>query len=236
LVRTRWLWEYTSLPHIIDADKLRLSNSRRKQGVSQKATAWQKRAKAIEEYFGKQFNCTPEKVEKQVDQLLKHPDYMGLQRQNPLGTAFSGIAKHVLELFGNNNVSFDLEVDANNVFPGITLPGRSITPSIDILAHRNNIPLAIISAKWSLRHDRINDITNECPIYKAAALRSRTKLGFYVVSNEYDPSRLSKILNDTCIDGLVHVHKEAVTKICGLNGRLEKMLDLTDLIHQTNNW
>lgn len=35
-------------------------------------------------------------------------------------------------------------------------------------------------------------VTNECPIYKAAALRSRTQLDFYVVTNEYDPARLRR--------------------------------------------
>jgi hypothetical protein len=128
-----------------------------------------------------------------------------------------------------------MEVNAASVFPGITMPGRSTSPSIDILIEKGGVPRAIVSAKWSLRHDRINDITNECPIYKAASMRSRKPLEFYVVSNEFDPARLSKVLDDDCIDGLAHVHKPLVTVVCGLNGRLDTMLDLSDLIEATKS-
>jgi hypothetical protein len=44
------------------------------------------------------------------------------------------------------------------------------------------------------------------------------------------------MLDDSCIDGIVHVHKPAVTEVCGLNGRLGELLDLTDLIQATRSW
>jgi hypothetical protein len=227
---------YTRLPHIIDADKLRPSVSRQKSGTSLRPNAWQRRAAAVEEYLAEQLGCPASQVVTYTDQLLKSQDYVGLQRQNPLGTAFAGIVKHILERFGNSSITYELEVEATSVFPGITFPGRSSTPSMDILAQRNGLPKAVISVKWSLRHDRINDITNECPIYKAAALRSRTPLEFYVVTNEYDPARLEKVLIDTCVNGLAHVHTPAVTRICDLDGRLDQMLDLTDLVSITHRW
>ena len=62
------------------------------------------------------------------------------------------------------------------------------------MATTNALPRAVISAKWSMRHDRLSDITNECPVYKAAHQRiyrqSQTGLSYFVVTNEYDPSRL----------------------------------------------
>src|SRR4030065_2417665 len=125
---------------------------------------------------------------------MKRAEYVGMQRQNTLGMAFSGLTKHVLEKFGSATVQYETEVEASNIFPGITVPGRSSTPRIDLLAKQNDIPRAIISAKWSVRHDRLNDITNECPVYKAAYERiyrqSRREAGllYYVVTNEYDPS------------------------------------------------
>ena len=65
-------------------------------------------------------------------------------------------------------LSHEDQIEAATIFPGITVPGRRGSPSLDLLAKRGNIPRAIISAKWSVRHDRLNDITNECPVYKAA--------------------------------------------------------------------
>lgn len=86
---------------------------------------------------------------------------------------------------------------------------------------------------YSVRHDRVNDVTSECPTYKQAfdlvyGSQSNAPMKFYVVTNEYDPARLSKMIDDHCIDGVVHVHKDAVTKVCGLNGRLEELIDLAD--------
>ena len=105
----------------------------------------------------------------------------------------------------------------------------------------DNLPRVIISAKWSVRHDRLNDITSECPIYKAAYSRiyrqaRKDKLLYFVVTNEFDPARLNKIIIDDCVDGVVHVHKKAVTDICGLNDRLTKLIDLAEFIDFTNDW
>jgi len=230
---------FKALLHITEANNLRPSNPRKARAWTQ-PSEWQLRAKAVERYMAEQMNCSSDAIEQRIDLLMKRPDYRDLQRQNPLGIAFTGLARHVLELFGNPAVEYELEVDANIVFPGITFPGRSSAPSIDILVRRGGIPRAIISAKWSLRHDRMNDITNECPVYKAAYQRIYrgvdNALRFFVLTNEYSPSRLTKLLNDSCIDALVHVHKPAVTKICQLDNRLDTMLDLTELVAMSQEW
>jgi len=228
--------DYSFLLHVTDSNRLRLSKHALKTRKGSSANIWQKRAVAIQNYLAQHLKVSPEKVIRKVDRLLKHPDFEGQQRQNPLGFAFAGLMRHLLSRFGDQELAFHTEVDANSIFPGITMPGRSETPTIDILASKNSLPKAIVSAKWSLRHDRINDITNECPIYKAAALRSRNPLKFYVVTNEFDPARLNKILKDTCIDALIHVRKEAVTKICELDGRLEKMVDLSEFLSDLSKW
>lgn len=226
-----------SLPHIIDSDKLRPPASQKGKKSSSEFSAWQKRAQLLEIYMAEQLSCKPGEVEGYTNGLFKLPVYKKLQRQNPLGIVFPMLVKSVLEKFGNPAIRYELEVDATKLFPGITMPGRSKTPSIDILASKSDSSLAIISAKWSLRHDRVGDLTSECPEYKAAAVRRRwSPFYYFVVTNEFDPARLAKILNDQCIDGLVHVHKPAVQTVCKLNGRLDKMLDLTDLITRTKNW
>lgn len=234
-----WLG-FNQLPHIIDADKLRPSSPAKKRTWT-KPNAWQRRAQAISIYLAEQLGCPVESVPEKTDLWMKQPDYEGMQRQNTLGIAFAGMTKHILEKFGYSTVSYKAEVEASAIFPGITFPGRSTTPRMDVLVERNNIPRAIISAKWSVRHDRLNDITNECPVYKAAYERiyrqaRRDRLLYYVVTNEYDPSRLNKMLDDTCVDGVVHVHKAAVVEICRLDGRLERLTDLADFVTATSSW
>jgi hypothetical protein len=228
---------FTSLPHIIDADKLRPSASRAARGVAPtKSNAWQRRAAAIEQHLASELGVAPPAVESAVDLLLKHPSYLGFQRQNPLGAGFIGLVTHVLRTFGDPAVEYRNEVDATTLFPGISMPGRSERPCIDILALRDGVPRTVVSVKWSIRHDRISDITNECPVYKEAARQRGWPLDFYAVTNEFDPARLHKALSDACLNGLIHAHKENVVNVCGANGRLGGMLDLKDLVALTHAW
>jgi hypothetical protein len=221
------------LPHIIDADKLRPPSYRSsKPGVS----VWQQRALATDKYLAQTLNCQPEEVRGNVDLLMNNPVYRGVQRQNPLGIAFPALVCYILSTFGNSSVSYELEVPAQSVFPGIIVPGRSKNPRIDIVVRNQNHTKAVISCKWSLRHDRLNDISNECPAYKQAASWTRTNIEYYVITNEYDPARLNKLLSDSCVDALVHVHKYLPINVCGLNSRLVNMLDLVDLINKSKTW
>jgi hypothetical protein len=221
------------LPHIIDADKLRPPSYRpSKRGLS----AWQKRALAVEQYLAQQFHCQSDQVKGFVDLLMKTPVYRGVQRQNPLGIAFPVLICNILQTFGNKKVKYDLEVPAQTIFPGITVPGRSQNPKIDIVVSNQNRTKAIISCKWSLRHDRLNDISNECPTYKQAAFVTRNTIDYLVITNEYDPARLNKLLGDSCVDALVHVHKALPVNVCGFNSHLVKMLDLVELIDRSQTW
>jgi hypothetical protein len=89
---------YTSLPHIIDADKLRPPASHLAQGKHW-SSPWQSRASAIELYLAQHLNCQPSAVMNHVDLLMRNPGFKGLQRQNPLGTAFSGkIRRFIFEI------------------------------------------------------------------------------------------------------------------------------------------
>lgn len=229
---------FDELPHIIEANELRPASS---QDSWPSTKAWQKKAHSVHVYLAQQLHCPAPDVKSCVDLLMKHPNHLRKQRHNPLGSAFAGLVEHVLSRFGSQSVSYETEVNATSVFAGITFPGRSTTPSMDILASRGGIPRAVISAKWSLRHDRMNDITNECPVYKAAYQRIYRRPGlpdirYYLITNEYAPARLDKMLHDTCLDGVVHVHKPAVVNICELDGRMVDLIDLEDFVSLTSLW
>jgi hypothetical protein len=219
------------LPHIIDANRLTCPPSA-KGGPR----VWQARAVAVEKYMAEQWEVEPGAVAGMVDRLMKLPAYAGLQRQNILGSAFAGLVKHTLELFGSQEVAYELEVGGERAFPGVQLPTRTGEPFIDILVRKRGRNRGIISTKWSIRHDRINDLTSECRAYKNAARFTDTQIFYYVATNEYDPARVEKPLNDKCIDGVVHVHKPLVTAVSGLDGRLDEFLDLSEFIDRSNLW
>jgi hypothetical protein len=219
--------DHPRLPHIIDANLLRRPPTGALGG-------WQKRALRVEQHLAEHMGCAATEVADRVDGLMRHPAYgEDMQRQNPLGLAFIGLVKHVLETYGNRDLAYQSEQPADTVFPGITFPGRSTGASMDVLIRKGDRPRAIVSAKWGVRHDRVNDLTNECPVYKSAALRMRQDFAYVVITNEFDPSRLRKLLTDSCIDAVVHVHKPAVVSVLGLNGDLADLWDLTDLIAWT---
>jgi hypothetical protein len=225
------------LPHIIDANHL----NPRRPSPQGRLTSWQTRSIAVNSYLANQLNCPAADVSEKTDLLMKHESYSGMQRQNSLGIAFAGLTGYILEKFGSTDLTYQTEVNPTRVFLGISFAGRSTQTGIDVLIEDQGSPVALVSAKWSVRHDRINDITNECPIYKAAYQRiyrqsTRKQLHYYVITNEFDPSRLTKMLNDTCLDSVVHVHKPAIVDILKLNGRLQQLLDLTDLIELTRQW
>jgi hypothetical protein len=186
--------------------------------------------------MAEQWELEPSAVAGMVDKLMRLPAYAGLQRQNILGSAFAGLVKHALEFFGSQEVTYALEVAGEKAFPGVQLPTRTGEPFIDILVRKQGRNRGIISTKWSIRHDRINDLTSECRAYKNAARFTDTQIFYYVATNEYDPARVEKPLTDKCIDGVVHVHKPLVTAVGGLNDRLDELLDLSELIEQSNHW
>lgn len=221
----------SGLPHIIDANRLTYPLS-----ANGELRIWQARAVAVEKYMAEQWEVDPSQISGMVDKLMKLAAYTGLQRQNILGSAFAGLVKHALELFGSQNVTYELEVAGDKAFPGVQLPTRTGEPFIDILVRKQGRNRGIISTKWSIRHDRINDLTSECRAYKNAARFTDTQLFYYVATNEYDPARVEKPLTDKCINGVVHVHKPLVTEICGLDGRLAEFLDLSELIEKSNQW
>ena len=219
------------LPHIIDAN--RLTGSPAKGGEPK---TWQKYAIAVEDYLASQLGVSPDRIPEIVDRLIRLPAYRGLQRHNILGSAFAGLLKHTLELLGQSASTYELEVSGEDAFPGVQLPTRTGKPFIDILVRSQKRNVGIISTKWSIRHDRINDLTSECRAYKNAARWTDSRIFYYVATNEFDPARTEKLIDDKCIDGVVHVHKPLLTDVCRLNSRLTELLDLSDLIRRSKTW
>lgn len=208
-----------------------------------KKTPWATRAGLAEDYLATQLGVPQSALPGMVDRMMRLPRWQGMQRQNPLGNGLRTLAAEVLQRWGGKQLGIEQEQDASQWFPGIQMPGRSTTPKIDVLALKGKRPRAVISCKWSIRHDRISDPTNECTQYKSAAIQQGIPMAqfeYYVLTNEFSPARLEKVLNQPCVDGLIHVHEPLLTTIAG-PGALQvtshpKFQDLVQFVTATQAW
>lgn len=221
--------ERNAIPRITDANRLT------KRSRSGQPNAWQRRAIIFESQVATALQVPPNQVMQHVNQLMKETGYADLQPHNIIGMAFAALIAYCLEEFGSKNLTYDVEVPAGKLYPGIRLPGRSSGQgSADVVAYKlDGTPRAIITAKWGIRHDRIHDITNECPAYKQAALFRRQILSFYVVTNEMDQGRLTTMAQDDCLEGVVHIH---VPMLMALAQNPGNVIDLVDFVKSTHDW
>jgi hypothetical protein len=206
---------------------------------------WQRRAANLEAYIANAIGILPSQLKDHVDLMMKLPRWEGMQRNNPLGNGLRILFSELCERYGNPAFSYPEEEDANLWFPGITMPGRSRRPKVDVAAIRksNGKAKAVLSCKWSYKHDRISDPTNECVQYKAAAVQQQIMdLKYYVLTNELSVSRLDKVIEQPCVDGLVHVHLPSVAE-AGVPSELMahavatgRLVDMADFIRDTARW
>ncbi|MFQ5902413.1 MAG: hypothetical protein ACE5JO_01870 [Candidatus Binatia bacterium] len=205
------LWYEHGVPHIVEANDL-------------KKAIWRRRAKTVEQTLAQALGCRPRDVSYRVDQLLKNRLLRGQQRQNPLGTGFAASLVYLLSLHSAQIYQFIPEGKVGvDVFRGVT--GTPPRERVDITVLRNGKEYAIISTKWSIRHDRLKDWLDECDFYK-----TRARLPFYfVATNEYGRGRLRKVLQNQCQNGLYHVNRDLLLRLHDDDASLQPIEDLPGL-------
>ncbi len=230
-----------------------------------KSRVWQERATKAEAYIARRLHIEPDELPLHVDRMMRLPRWQKapakgvivtcpecghafspareMQRNNPLGNGLRILTAEILNKWGDRRFTYEEEVSAWNWFPGIQMPGRSTKPKIDVMARTEDKVRVIISCKWSGRHDRMSDVTNECQEYKGAAVkRQNMTLQHFVITNEVDGQRTDKILNQPCIDGLIMVHLPLAQELGNVTPMMERaiqgrrLLDLTDFVRLTRLW
>lgn len=205
------LWYDGGYPHIVEANEL-------------KKRSWGERARLVEAKLAKAFACDPHEVRYHVGRLYEHTLFRRMQVQNPLGIGFTlSVAWLLKQLCVSTTYDFVTEeAIGQRVFIGLRDAPRRAS---DIVAIRGGEEDAIISAKWSIRHDRLKDLFEECNYFRAV----RPKLKFLVVTNEYMPARLERALENRCIDEIFHIRKDLLLLVNPENVSLAKIRDLSDL-------
>lgn len=112
------------------------------------------------------------------------------KRQNVLGEGFEDLLQLLLMEVGQIPESVIAIRRRANTLPGFTNPGqRDRIEAPDIAIIRDDRTELLASVKWSLRHDRQKQLSDELDCY--VDLLSQDSFPRYVlVTNEYDPGRL----------------------------------------------
>jgi len=224
--------EGPTLPHIVSTHHFRGS-----AGGARKANrTWIRRAQQVNALLAKEFGCRPMRVPGRVDGLMRMPRFRGVQRNNPLGIAFTELVAHVLRKFGAQHLEYRTHVASADLFPCVTLKSKNRHPRADIAVLRDGAPVAVITTAWSVRYDRFAKVIDESAAYRSAATQCGLRLPCFFVTNEYSPARLAKVMSSGVLECVVHVCPRIVTEVCDLDGRLGKLKDLPYLIQQTQTW
>ncbi len=186
---------------------------------------WRERAKQVERVLTSAMSRQPIKVSKHLDVFMRTLYPRGTQRMNPIGIAFACSIVYLIQRFSSGKYQWKMEAKiGTEVFPDLSDFRRR---SVDIVAFQKGAPKAVISSKWGIRHDRVRDPQEEADTYKQEV----PSLMFYVVTNEFDTTRLQKVLGYPSIDGVFHVHRDLVWQAYGgKTNELENLRDLTDLV------
>lgn len=230
----RWVGEWRPFHGAV---VFRETNDFRVRNGSENKTLRQ--ARGLTEYLGK--SLVVDDVCESVGLYWKKPEIATLQPHNLLGHAFRSLVSHVLQSYGTTGITYSEEVDPHEEFPGLQFSTRSKNPRIDIVARKGNRTVALISARWRFRHDRV-DLVDEALAY-APARRQHADLKFYAVVGEFSASRNEKVLKhcppastNPAIAALVHFCPDLLSGGLGENGRMAALKSLEWLIAETGNW
>ena len=177
-----------------------------------------------------------------LGRFFRHQEIAGLQPNNPRGHAFRSLVAETLARFGDPDLNVREEVSPRELFPGFDFGNRSPNARIDIAVQRGPRIVALITTRWTYRHDRV-DIIDEALAYVPSARRQNNECRFFGVTAEFGAARLRKVIGQTApamrnaaIDRLVHLHPELPGALAGRNGELGRMWSLEELVRDSHRW
>ena len=155
------------------------------------------------------------------------------KRQNVLGEGFEDLLQMLLMEVGQIPESSIAIRRRANTLPGFHAPGkRDRIEAPDIALVQGDRTELLASVKWSLRHDRQKQLSDELDCY--ADLLSQARFPRYVlVTNEYDPGRLVNAdglaRRGQAIDCIYHINLDLLLRVLDDHDRVK---DLRPLIAQ----
>ena len=240
LLLTCNIWRRRRWNHFHDVVVYRERNDFRIGTTSPNAVL--RRAESLTVLLANELGIGPDSICEQIGAYWRLPGIADRQPNNLVGHAFRSPTVHILQKFGNPEITYAEEVNPHTEFPGPEFSTRSQDPKVDIVARRDKVTVAIISSRWRFRHDRV-DVVEEAMAYVPAARRYNSDCRFYACVGQFAPNRLDKILahcppqnRHGPVDATVHFAPHLITQGLDQNGRMEHVKSLEWLIGETHNW
>ncbi len=206
-----------------------------------KPNATVRRAANLSRYLATELGVNDAQLCDTIGAFYRTPVISAMQPHNIVGHAFRSICVEILKLYGDPGIQYEEEVDPYALFPGYAFDTRSKDAKLDIMGSRNGVPVALISARWRYRHDRV-DVHEEMRAYGPAARATNRNCALYGLIAEFSPVRLEKLLahspptRNAILDATVHFAPNLITSGLGENGRLKELKSLEWLVDQTFSW
>lgn len=237
-------WYEFGFLHIIDGSEL---NPERRRQPPRHDRPWQLRSKAAEQELISLLRAPSADARSLLGLMWKHELWSDCvtpnQKANPAGNALRYLSSYLLQLWGDARLDYREEQQLATYWPGFAIPGVA-TPAADVLAveHVGATPVSLVSCKWSMRTDRVSDTIRECGAVKGAAHRLQQPIRFFIVCHEYAASRVEKLLDDKCVDGLALVNLPLMPVVGQMTDRLKeeasagRLISFEQLIDATYTW
>jgi hypothetical protein len=147
----------------------------------------------VADFLASQLQISPAQLCSNLGLFFDHPDIRGLQPNNPRGHAFRSIVAETISRFGDPALTITEEQSPHALFPGFPMANRSVGAKIDIVVNRGPLVVALVSTRWTYRHDRV-DLIDEARAYIPAARNLNPACVYYGVVAEFGKERLKKSL------------------------------------------
>jgi hypothetical protein len=156
------------------------------------------------------------------------------KRQNVLGEGFEDLLQLLMVQVGHVPADHILIRTRANKLPGFQKESkRARLESPDIAIVQNNRTALVASVKWSLRHDRQKQLSDELDCY-AELLSQDTFPQYVLITNEYDPGRLINAAGlvrsrggvDLRVDYIYHVNVELLLGVLQDHERVKDLIPL----------
>lgn len=199
-------------------------------------------AAAVGAYIAQAIGVNRAVLDDHVGLFFKRPEISGLQPNNLRGHAFRSLVATTLDRFGDPALEIYEEQPVRDLFPGWDFGNRSEDARIDITVRRAGRIVALISTRWTYRHDRV-DMIDEARAYIPAARNANRTVRFFGVTAEMGTARLKKVINEAApihpnpaIQSLVHLKPELASSVIGNNGTLRYLVSLADFVRSSTEW
>jgi hypothetical protein len=135
----------------------------------------------------------------EIERTAEHYFTIGNKRQNVRGEGFEDVLEWLLvtvaRLSAGQVLKRQAATDLPGFKPGLKRKRKSKVPKPDLvlLSPAKDVTLWLVTAKWSLRQDRLDQFGQEFAYYKANQLQPQST-DFVLLTNEMDLARLVDVL------------------------------------------